>query len=117
GKSKPVNTDYPQYHDSKSGQSVYTTGDDSTWTIGNRSYHTNELNTWRVNDNDPAHAQYESIVTDEIMLPDRTLRLVGVYTLTSDEKAFTLSVSKKLYENETLIREKTWNDVIPRDLQ
>lgn len=104
-------------YDPETGEASYICGEEFSWTIRNASYNYTENNTWRVNDNDPAHAAYETETNYEIALPERVIRLIGLFNLTSDEESFNLTVTRQLMENEEVVSEKTWNEVIPRDNQ
>jgi predicted acyl esterase len=114
---KEKDSDYPQEHDGTTGDSVYTTGEKESWTIRNVTYHRNERNTWRVNDKDPARASYKAETVYDILLPGRKIRLTADFGLKSDERTFYLTVTRKLYENGTIVRERSWTDSIPRNYQ
>ncbi len=114
---KDKDSDYPQEHSDKTGDSVYTTGEKESWTINNVTYHRVERNTWKVNDNNPAHASYKAETVYDILLPGRKIRLIGNFSILSDEKTFNLVVKRKIFENGTVIRERSWNESIPRNLQ
>ena len=109
--------DYPVSYNSDTGETTYTSGSDHQWTVKGNSFHSTEQDTWRVKDSDPAHASFEAEVTDEISLPDRNIRVLGRYNLTSDEDYFHLTVTRQLYENRDLIREKNWNESFKREYQ
>ena len=73
-----------------------------------------EQNTWKVNDNDPAHATYEAVTNYAISLPNRELRLIVTFNMASDEMNFHLNETRQLFENNEIIREKRWIRSIPR---
>ncbi len=52
-----------------------------------------------------------------VQLPDRTLRWEARVTFRSDRENFYYTNVRRLLENGTLVREKTWTDTIPRDFQ
>lgn len=112
-----ADVDLPVSYDPDTGETTYTANSDQEWSVGDTLYHSVQKNIWKVKDSDPAHAQYEADVTDEITLPDRVLQVQGVYTLYSDEESFHLTVIRRISENGEVIREKMWNETIPRDLQ
>jgi predicted acyl esterase len=116
-KSQGENKEYPVNYNPDTGEAVYTCGEDEQWNIGDKTYCRKELNTWKVNDNDPAHASYKAVTTYDIYLPDRDIRLIGIFNFTSDEKTFNLNVTRRLLENEEIVREKKWNRLIPRKNQ
>jgi uncharacterized protein len=99
------------------GEAVYSSGINQKMTIRDRGYHMKEQNTWKVNDKDPAHAAYEARTDYTITPPGKELRLMVHFRMASDEKDFTLTDTRQLYENSTMVREKTWNRAIPRGNQ
>ena len=102
-------------YDPKTGKAVYACGIDQKMTIGQTNYHMQEQNTWKVADNDPAHATYEALTNYAIQPPNRTVRLIVNFRMESDEKDFHLTTIRRLYENDKLVREKEWKKTIPRD--
>ena len=52
-----------------------------------------------------------------VELEDRTLVWEGVTSLRSDRMSFTYTYTRRLLRDGVLVREKTWEDVIPRDHQ
>ncbi|MCA1915180.1 hypothetical protein [Methanospirillum hungatei] len=112
-----VDVDLPVSYDPDTGETTYTANSDQEWSVGDILYHSVQQNIWKVRDSDPAHAQYQADVTDEITLSDRLLQVQGGYTLDSDEESFNLTVIRRISENGEVIREKMWNETIPRDLQ
>jgi len=52
-----------------------------------------------------------------VELEDRTLVWEGVTSLRSDRESFTYTYTRRLLRDGVLVREKTWEDVIPRDHQ
>jgi hypothetical protein len=57
--------------------------------------------------------EYSKTVT----LPDRTLRWEARLTFRSDRENFHYTYVRRLLQDGALVREKTWNDTIPRDYQ
>ena len=53
-----------------------------------------EQNTWKVNDNDPAHATYEAVTNYAISLPNREFRLIVTFNMASDETNFHLTETR-----------------------
>ena len=66
-------------------------------------------------DNDPARASVSGKTRYTIELDDRTLIVEGDLSFTSDRENFYYTYTKRLLENGKLIREKTWEEAIPRD--
>jgi len=104
-------------YDQETGVATYSTGDDESFTIGDVAVRRHETNVYSVSDARPAAASYKAVADYAITLPGRGIRLMCGYDLTSDERAFTLSVSRRLSENGRLVREKRWERKIPRNLQ
>jgi hypothetical protein len=85
--------------------------------VGNVSVRRHATNTFKVKDDDPAHASYVAVSDYAITLPGRAIKLDAKYTLVSDEKNFNLTVTRRLSENGKVVREKRWDKMIPRNLQ
>ncbi|MCB0687235.1 MAG: CocE/NonD family hydrolase [Saprospiraceae bacterium] len=79
-----------------------------------RIKYTEEIKHW-TNDPDPAHTGVQSIYTITAVLPKRELRWEGHLIFTSDETDFHYHYTRKLFVNQVLIREKSWQQIIPRD--
>lgn len=109
--------DYPIYYNETTGEAVSSWGDDYSFSINSTVYRYVENNTWQVQDNDPAHTSYTAFRSDIVTMGNRILNLTDIYFLTSDETAFNLTLLRSLKENDTLLREKTWNKKIPREFQ
>ncbi len=73
--------------------------------------------TYEVSDADPAHAAIHGAVETTLTLKDRVLTFRGALEITSDEKAFHYRHRRVLLRDGTQIREKVWEDTIPRDHQ
>jgi predicted acyl esterase len=65
-------------------------------------------------DSDPAWASVTGKTRYTIELDDRTLIVEGDLSFTSDRENFYYTYTKRLLENGKLIREKTWEETIPR---
>ncbi|HYV17542.1 MAG TPA: CocE/NonD family hydrolase [Verrucomicrobiae bacterium] len=52
-----------------------------------------------------------------VTLPDRTLRFEARAVFRSDAGTFYLSYTRRLFQDGVLVREKTWDEPIPRDFQ
>ena len=70
-----------------------------------------------MNDHDPAHTTYTAERTDLVTMGKRVVNLTDLYILTSDEENFNLTLIRSLKENDNIIREKIWNELIPREYQ
>lgn len=101
----------------ETGAAIYSVGLNQKMTIGETKYHIQEQNTWKVNDNDPAHATYEALTNYSISPPDRKILLKVNFRMTSDEKSFHLTLLRQLFEDNEIVREKKWKKSIPRKNQ
>jgi predicted acyl esterase len=66
-------------------------------------------------DKDPARASVTGKTRYTVELDDRTLIFEGDLSFTSDCENFFYAYSRRVLENGNLIREKTWEEAIPRD--
>jgi predicted acyl esterase len=73
--------------------------------------------THEADNQNPASASVRATYTSTAKLKDRTLRWEGALEFRSDEANFFYTFHRKLLENDELLREKTWREVIPRDHQ
>lgn len=66
-------------------------------------------------DDNPALAGVIGKTAYELELGDRIVKLEGDLSVTSDPENFYYSYTRRALENGKLIREKTWEETIPRD--
>jgi hypothetical protein len=66
-------------------------------------------------DDRPSESGLTSLYTISAILTDRILRWEGHLDFTSDEQNFYYRYTRKLFDNEQLIRESKWHETIPRD--
>lgn len=64
--------------------------------------------------NDPAHTSVATEYTESILVGDRDLRFEAILDFHSDLKNFYYVYTRRVFENGTLLREKTWNQTIRR---
>jgi hypothetical protein len=67
-----------------------------------------------------AHPGTASVTGDystTVTLPDMTLRFEAHAVFKSDAERFYLSYTRRLFKDGVLVREKTWDEPIPRDFQ
>jgi hypothetical protein len=72
---------------------------------------------YQVEDHEPALASVRGEAIMEAELPERRLRWHHVVEVQSDEEAFDYRCRRELHENDDLVRERTWEERIPRDHQ
>jgi hypothetical protein len=86
--------------------------------IGSRHFETEERNTYEVRDENPAESSFDGEEVHRIRLEGgRALRLESHLSLRSDATDFHATFTRKIFENDTLLREKTWAETIPRQFQ
>jgi uncharacterized protein len=73
--------------------------------------------TYEADDNHPEASTVRGEAEIAMALKDRTLTWRGHHTLTSDAHNFHYKYVRELYENEKLLKQKTWEETIPRDHQ
>ena len=79
--------------------------------------HYTESITHEAQDDHPEAASVRGEHTTTIGLPDRTLRWETRTEFRSDREAFHYTFTRRLLKDGTLVREKTWEETIPRDFQ
>lgn len=72
---------------------------------------------YQTNDLDPARSSFRGEAGHTLSLENRTIALRTCITVRSDEDFFHTEVERRLYENEELIRKRTWKESIPRKFQ
>jgi hypothetical protein len=72
---------------------------------------------YHVDDADPAVSAVEGEAESIEMLADRVLTYRGHLAVTSDATTFHYAYTRELLRNGAVVRTKTWQEVIPRDLQ
>jgi len=65
----------------------------------------------------PEKASVRGDYAIEVKLPDRMLRWESVVIFSSDRERFRYQGTRKVFENGKLVREKSWDQAIPRDFQ
>jgi uncharacterized protein len=79
--------------------------------------HYNETITHRSDDRHPEATSVEGQHRTIVELPNRTLVWESRLSFRSDVQNFYYQYTRRLLQNGTLVREKIWNDTIPRDHQ
>ena len=79
--------------------------------------HNDESITHEAEDGHPEKTSVKGEYWTEVKLPDRTLRWESVVTFRSDRENFYYSGARKLRKDGILVREKSWEQTIPRDFQ
>ncbi|MDH4048334.1 MAG: CocE/NonD family hydrolase [Gammaproteobacteria bacterium] len=71
----------------------------------------------KTSDSHPEHTSMTGTHRMEVTLPDRTLLWQAELTFRSDRENFYYHYVRRVSENDKLIREKAWNETIPRNYQ
>jgi putative CocE/NonD family hydrolase len=82
---------------------------------GTETYH--ESIEHRTSDKHPEKTSMTGTHRMEVKLEDRTLLWEGSLSFTSDRENFYYRYTRKISENGELVREKSWQETIPRDYQ
>jgi predicted acyl esterase len=80
-------------------------------------YHFTELNFYETDEKNPARSRFLGEDSDTIELPGRKIYLLTNAEIVSDEKNFHLTFSRRIYENDKLLRSREWKESVPRDFQ
>jgi hypothetical protein len=86
----------------------------SAWSIGRVRYDYTERELYRTSDADPAHSSFLGIATHRIRPPGRDLSLKTTIDIRSDSVAFHVTVTRRLSSAGRLLREKQWQEAVPR---
>ena len=87
------------------------------WEIGPRRYRVSEKDYYETNDARPAESRYRGDESYAIEMPRRSLELKTVLEVRSDETSFLVTFTRRLIQNETLLRERQWVETFPRQYQ
>jgi hypothetical protein len=79
-----------------------------------RRYRTDEWNFYETNDNRPAESRFFGEARTTIDLKDRKLKLCSTLDVRSDETNFYVTVTRYLFKDDDLLRQREWNETIPR---
>ena len=87
------------------------------WEIKQRRYHSSERNLYTTSVERPADSSFRGDEALVIEGPGRQLVMKSVLEVRSDERNFYVVFTRRLLENEALLREKQWAETIPRDFE
>jgi len=109
--------DWTVTHDLITGEAHvgWSSNDASTYPWGKMKDH--EQMSYEATDNDPAVSSTHGEASTTVELPGRLLEWSVELDLKSDAKNLYYHFERRLTENGKLIREKKWDDTIPRDFQ
>jgi hypothetical protein len=90
---------------------------ESRMEIQGRRYFSYEKTSYKTDDSNPAHSSFEGEAGHTIRLKSRTLRLNTHVSVRSDKKYFYVKFTREIFEDEKLIRKRSWEESIPRRFQ
>jgi len=90
-----------------------STGD--RFTIGPRRYDNREREYYQTNEVDPADSRFLGEESHRIQLPSGRVTLKTTIDIRSDSAAFHVTVTRRIYRDDRLVRERSWKESIPRE--
>jgi predicted acyl esterase len=90
---------------------------ESNYEIQGRRYYSFEEMLHKTNYRDPAETSFLGEAGHRMELRDRILQLNSKLLVTSDEKSFHVSFTRRIFENGALVRKRSWSETIPRLFQ
>ena len=101
----------------QTGDSTFTTSNDTSWTLYDNKYHSTERYRWDVNDATPANARFRGERRNMFTISGNEIDLSTLSQIESDATYFHITFTKTLRQNGSVVRERTWTDHIPRRYQ
>jgi uncharacterized protein len=86
----------------------------SSWEIKGRRFHATEKNYYETNEKNPAQSRFLGEDSDRIELPGRNIYLLTNVEIRSDDKNFYVTLLRKIFENDKLIRSREWKETVAR---
>ncbi|MBN2408134.1 MAG: CocE/NonD family hydrolase [Candidatus Aminicenantes bacterium] len=108
---------YEQRRDLVRGTTTVEWRGQGSYEVKGVRYSFTELNIYETNDRDPARSRFLGEANDRIELPGRKIFLLTNGEIVSDEKNFHLTFTRRIYENDILLRTREWKETVPRDFQ
>jgi predicted acyl esterase len=85
--------------------------------IGARVVQMVEREHYQTEDKSPARTRFLGDEVHRFTLPaGRTVRIHTVMDIRSDERSLYVTVTRQLFERDSLIRSKSWNEILPRGI-
>lgn len=103
--------------DTARGVVTYAWSGKSRWEIRDRRFEAAEKNVYETSESDPAHSRFTGEDSDRIELPGRTIDIRTSVEIRSDAANFHVTFVRRVLENGGLVRERTWQESIPRVFQ
>jgi hypothetical protein len=87
------------------------------YAIGEREIDNIEKEHYETHDDQPADSRFLGDEVHAIRLPGgRTVRVHTVIDMRSDSASFHVTITRRLYVRDALVRTKTWTDTLPRGI-
>ena len=103
--------------DTARGVVTYTWAGKSRYEIGDRRFEATEKNVYETNESDPAESRFLGEDTDRVELRGRTIDLVTSVEVRSDARDFHVTFVRRVLENGRAVRERKWQETVPRLFQ
>lgn len=103
--------------DTARGIVTYTWSGKSRYEIGDRRFEATEKNVYETNESDPASSRFLGEDSDRIELRERTIDILTSVEIRSDAANFHVTFGRRILENGRLLRERQWQETIPRLFQ
>jgi predicted acyl esterase len=103
--------------DTARGLVTYTWSGKSRYEVGGRRFEATEKNVYETNESDPANARFLGEDSDRIELRGRTVDVLTFVEIRSDAGNFHVTFVRRVLENGRLVRERKWQETIPRVFQ
>ena len=94
-----------------------TSGEFHEYEVHGRRYRTSEQLVYRTRDDCPAESSFRGEGEWKMAASGRVVQVKAEVDVRSDATVFHVAVKRRLYENGALVREKEWQEDIPRDFQ
>ncbi len=103
--------------DTARGIVTYTWSGKSRYEIGDRRFEAAEKNVYETSESHPADSRFLGEDSDRIELRGRTIDVLTSVEIRSDAGNFHVTFVRRILENGRLLRERRWQETIPRLFQ
>jgi hypothetical protein len=121
GEATPVEGGLPTYHplrrNEQTGEVSIKNEAKGSYEVQGRTYTWQDTFTRQTNEHDPSQSRFLGTSERKVKLSKRIVSLSVRIDMQSTRTDFHIILSRKLYENGKLVKEKVWDEVIPRDFQ
>jgi hypothetical protein len=114
--SEPL-TNFKIVRDDPNGITEVQSEEGASFVVKERHFQRQNTLSYWVDNKNPAAAGFVGDGWQEIIVDGRKLFLRAHIEITSTQDSFHAIVNRSIHENGLLLRQKTWDEVIPRDFQ